>query len=415
MRVRNPNLLQWLRIGLFLITVTSAAEAADRPVADQVTLRNGSKLRGVLMEQSDKSLTLLVSAKWLSAANAKLHQAARQHTIAANTTGLEQAVRRLKAEPPPVGNAALAAFLEQQSDAAETALEKADDFDPEFLWLTLSMKEVARIEAASPEHRQLLTWAWTENLDRVETRSAEELSRELKARNVSPIGWPLAFVERLPAREQNDDEWAARRALVEYALGPRLDFQGTGDVLARAGKVAPTEIGELLVELLRQQLQSQFGDLLGEPRPAKNGRDNAAKAESLAKAIQTAESEKRSGFRVTRLEMAGDFQQASVTTQFVARLADGSWRTIFQHTELADAKQARPEIEKRIQDDPQVKKVLDLTRQLGVAADGQIQQAIRFGAATMTAQQSCDREFAAFRDVYLPSLVKPALSIGLGK
>lgn len=198
MRVRNPNLLQWLRIGLFLITVTSAAEAADRPVADQVTLRNGSKLRGVLMEQSDKSLTLLVSAKWLSAANAKLHQAARQHTIAANTTGLEQAVRRLKAEPPPVGNAALAAFLEQQSDAAETALEKADDFDPEFLWLTLSMKEVARIEAASPEHRQLLTWAWTENLDRVETRSAEELSRELKARNVSPIGWPLAFVERLP-------------------------------------------------------------------------------------------------------------------------------------------------------------------------------------------------------------------------
>ena len=250
-----------------------------------------------------------------------------------------------------------------------------------------------------------------EQLDRAETRSADELSRELKARDVSPIGWPLAFIERLPAREQSADEWAARRALVEYALGTRLDFQGTGDVLARVGKEAPADIGQLLVDLLRQQLQSQLGDLLGERRPAKNGRDNAANAESLAKAIQTAESEKQNGFRVTRLEMAGDFQQVNVTTQFVARLADGSWRTIFQHAERADAKTARPEIEKRIQDDPQVKKVLDLTRQLGVSDDGQIQQAIRFGAATMTAQQSCDREFAAFRDVYLPSLMKPTLPI----
>ncbi len=413
MRIRESDLPQWLRIGLFLITVTSAAQGADRPVADQVTLRNGSKLRGVLMEQTDKSLTLLVSAKWLSVTNTKLHQTARQDTIAANTAGLEQVAQRLKAELPPVGNAALSAFLEQQLDAAKVDLEKADEFEPEFVWLSLSMKEVARVEAASPEHRQLLTWAWSEELDRSETRSAEELSRELKARNVSPVGWPLAFVERLPVREQSDDEWAARRALVEYALGARLDFQGTGDVLARTGKEAQADVGQLLVELLRQQLQSQLGDLLGE-RPAKNGQNNAAKAESLAKAIQTAESEKRSGFRVTRLELASDFQQANVTTQFVARLADGSWRTVFQHTERADAKQARPEIEKRIQDDPQVKKVLDLTRQLGVAADGQIQQAIRFGAATMTAQQTCDREFAAFRDLYLSSMAKPTLSIGRG-
>jgi hypothetical protein len=293
-------------------------------------------------------------------------------------------------------------------------LAKADKFDPDFLWQTLSMKDVARVDAATPEHRQLLTWAWAEELDRAETRSAEELSRDLKARNVSPVGWPLSFIERVPAREQTDNEWAARRALADYALGQRLDFQGTGDVLVRAGKEAQADVGQLLVELLRQQLQSQFGDLLGEPRPAKKGRDNAANAESLAKAIQTAESEKRNGFRVTRLELASDFQQANVTTQFIARLADGSWRTIFQHTERADAKQARPEIEKRIQDDPQVKKILDLTRQLGVAADEQFQQAIRFGAATMTAQQTCDREFAAFRDVYLPSLVKPTLSIGRG-
>ena len=412
MRTQQATRWRSLCLAFILTAMTSLAHAADRMAGDHITLRNGSKLRGVLFEQSDRSVTLLVSAKWLSTTNAKLYQTARPQTVAAHEAGLEQVVQRLKAEPPAAAEA-VAAFFKQQLDDAQAEFAKVDDFEPEFLWLTLPMKEVARVDATTPEQRQLLAWAWAEGLDRAEARSIEELSRDLKARNVSPIGWPLPFIERLPAREQTDNEWAARRALVEYALGSRLEFQGTGDVLARTGKEAQADAGPLLVELLKQQLQSQFGDLLGE-RPAKNGRDNAAKAESLTKAIQTAESEKRNGFRVTRLELAIELQQASVTTQFVARLADGSWRTVFQHTERADAKQARPEIEKRIQDDPQVKRVLDLTRQLGVAGDGQIQQAIRFGAATMTAQQTCDREFAAFRDVYLPSMVRPTLSVARG-
>jgi hypothetical protein len=396
--------------------MVSTAQAADRAASDHVTLRNGSKLRGILFEQTDKSVTLLVSAKWLLATNAKLHQLTRQQNVETHTAGLEQAVRRLKSAAPPAGNAAIEAFLKQQLEAAEAELAKADDCQPEFLWMTLPMKEVARVEASSPEHRQLLAWAWSEEVDRAETRSVEDLTRDLKARAVSPVGWPLPFIERLPAREQSDDEWAARLALADYALGQRLDFQGTGDVLARAGKeVQQAEIAQLLVEMLRGQLQSQLGDLLNEGKPAKKPAGNAARAESLRKAIQTAETEKRIGFRVTRLDLAGDFQQASVTTQFVARLSDGSWRTVFQHTERADAKQARPDIEKRIQEDPQVKQALELTRQLGLSADTQIQQAVRFGAATMTAQQTCDREFLAFRDVYLPSLARPPLSIARGK
>ena len=409
----HKKFLTWWSIALAVIG--SAAHAADRPASDHVTLRNGSKLRGVVFEQSDQSLTLLVSAKSLAATNAKLSQPTRQQNVDAHTAGLEQAVRRLKADRPPAASPAVEAFLQQQLDDAEAELAKADDFAPEFLWMTLPMKEVARIEPSTPEHRQLLAWAWTEQLDRVETRSADELSRDLKVRNVSPVGWPLPFIERLPVRKQSDDEWTARLALADYALGKRLDFQGTGDVLARAGQeVQAAEMGLLLVEMLKGQLQSQLGDLLGDAKPVKRGTDNAARAESLNKATQTAESEKRTGFRVTRLELAGDFQQVTVTTQFMARLADGSWRMVFQHTERADAKQARPEIEKRIQDDPQVKQVLELTRQLGLTAEGQIQQAIRFGAATMTAQQACDREFAAFRDIYLSSLVRPPLSVPHG-
>lgn len=410
-----PRRCPWLLV-FALAVMASTTQAADRTASDHVTLRNGSKLRGILFEQTDKSVTLLVSAKWLLATNAKLHQTTRQQNVETNALGLEQAVRRLKSAAPPAGNAGVEAFLKQQLEDAEAELAKADDFQPEFLWMPLPMKEVARVEASSPELRQLLAWAWSEEIDRAETRTTEELSRDLKTRAVSPVGWPLPFIERLPARDQSDDEWAARLALADYALGQRLDFQGTGDVLARAGKeVQQADIAQLLVEMLRGQLQSQLGDLLNEGKPTKKPTDNAARAESLKKAIQTAESEKRTGFRVTRLDLAGDFQQATVTTQFVARLSDGSWRTVFQHTERADAKQARPDVEKRIQEDPQVKQALELTRQLGLSADTQIQQAIRFGAATMTAQQTCDREFVAFRDVYLPSLVRPPLSVARGK
>ena len=405
-------LRRWWSVALALVVICSTAHAADRPASDQVTLRSGSKLRGIVFEQSDKSITLLVSAKWLSATNAKLSQSARQQNVETHTAGLEQVVRRLKAERPPAGNPAVEAFLMQQLDDAKAELEKADDFAPEFLWMTLPMKEVARVEPSTPEHRQLLAWAWTEQLEKAETRMAEELTRDLKTRNVSPVGWPLPFIERLPVREQSDDEWAARRALADYALGQRIDFQGTGDVLARAGQeVQQADMAQLLVEMLKGQLKSQFGDLLIEGKPAKRPADNAARNESLKKVIQTAESEKRTGFRVTRLELAGDFQQATVTTQFVARMSDGSWRTVFQHTERADAKQARPDIEKRIQDDPQVKQALELTRQLGLGADEQIQQALRFGAATMTAQQTSDREFATFRDIYLSSLARPPLTV----
>lgn len=409
-----PKSLVGCRIGFVWLValVATVAVAADRPAGDFVTLRNGSKLRGVLFEQSDKSVTLLVSAKWLSATNAKLAATARTQTLATHAAGLEQAQRRMKSEPP-AGNAAVAAFFDQQLEDVSAELQAVEKFDPEFLWLSLPSKDVTRVEAGTLEQRQLLAWAWVEQLDRAEFRPADELSRELKNRNVVPSGWSRPFIERLPAREQSDVEWAARRALIEYALGPKLDFQGTGNVLARTDKEAAADAGQLLVELLRKQLQSQLGDLFAEPGVGKNARGaaQAERAESLKKAIQTAESEQRNGFRVTRLDFTNDVQQATITTEFVARLENGSWRTLFQHTERSDAKLPRPEVEQRIQNDPRVKQVLDLTRQLGVVADDQIQQAIRFGAATMVAQQTCDRQFATFRDVFLTSVARPPLTV----
>ena len=72
--------------------------AADRPAGDQVTLRNGTRLRGLLFERSPQSLTLLVSEKWLRTAQPKIHESGMSKTVAGHKAGLEQLVERLQAE-----------------------------------------------------------------------------------------------------------------------------------------------------------------------------------------------------------------------------------------------------------------------------------------------------------------------------
>ncbi len=411
-------------IGAFIVLVAVASLialsfAADkpkgtpttRPVVDQVAARGGPKLRGMLFaHRDDKSVTLLVSTKWLKGTNAEWLATQKRKTLDDHSLALQQAIERLDRGLAIVHPDGLQAFLKQQRDEIQEDLDNVEKFEPEFVWITLTAREVERVEPTTAERRQLLAWAWTEKLDRAETRDADDLQKELKARAVEPVSWPLSFVERLPARDQTDNEWSARLAIAEYALSTPLDFQGTGDVLIRAGRDVQADFAPLLVNMLRKQLQSQLGDLFGESRPTAPKNNKAANAESLKTAIQAAESEKRRSFRVTRMQQAEDLSAVTVTTQFVARMSDGSWEVVFQHNERADAKQARPDAEQRIQQDPQVKKVLDLTRQLGGAADDQIQQAIRFGAATMSAQSAADREFAAFRDRYLKSLTKPPLA-----
>ncbi len=425
-------------LSLMILKFFSPSLAADRnqgavmhrsPV-DQVAMRGGPKLRGMLFATSeDKSATLLVSAKWLKEANAKLFENQQRSTITAHSAGLEQLVKRLEVELAREQPVAVTRFLKQQLEDAQAELKQAATYEPQFVWFLLGAREIERLEPTTAERRQLLAWAWNEELDRPETRDAEDLQRELKAHAVEPVSWPLRLIERLPAREQTVDEWAARLAIVDYAVEKPLDFQGTGDLLVRAGRDIQADFAPLLVGLLRKQLQAQLGDLFAEPRPpqpASPKNNKAALAESLRPAIQAAESEKRRAFRVTRMQQADDLSAVTVTTQFVVQLPNdltslpaqarrasegGSWEIVFQHTDRANAKQARPDLEQRIQQDPQVKQVLDLTRQLGGAADANIQQAIRFGAATISAQTACDREFASFRDIYLQSLARPPLSL----
>ena len=85
-------------------SIIASALAADRPkpttamrpVVDQVAVRSGPKLRGMLFAQAeDKSVTLLVSARWLKGANPESFTKQRQKTIDLHKLASEHATDRL--------------------------------------------------------------------------------------------------------------------------------------------------------------------------------------------------------------------------------------------------------------------------------------------------------------------------------
>ena len=107
-------------------------------------------------------------------------------------------------------------------------------------------------------------------------------------------------------------------------------------------------------------------------------------------------------------------EEAAVQSVFVVRVDAGfpekaQWETVWSHRETADATKVRAETEARIANDPQVKQALDKVKSLGLGAEDQVQQAIRFGAATMAAQQTADSRFFEFRDRYVKHLDGPPL------
>ncbi len=144
---------------------------------------------------------------------------------------------------------------------------------------------------------------------------------------------------------------------------------------------------------------------LGQTQRAKKSRP---KWFDIAK--KTAEREHVLGVRVTRVDQNLVAKRASVESLFLARMPDGSWETVWKHSETVDASKKNPELEARIKEDSQVRKVLDAAKLFGLGGDEEpLRMALRFGAATMQAQESVDARFFEFRDRYLRRLDGPPI------
>lgn len=402
-----------------------------RLAVDCVTVEDGPRLLGHLLDRgADGALVVAVQRDWLAgrfpAYLTTIEKEAAELRLA-QARQLPERIRRwieqrdVPAAHDNVVDQGLVHVLKEQLERADAELkaleknvgtdEKADGEEvstevSQFVLVSVPSDEVQFVYVQPAQHRRIALFAWQQRFRDVEERSALALARELQEAGVS-LNQPVNLADRFPSTPDDDRQWAARQAIFEHAVGRRLDFQGIGETLFRTDHEAgPPDLERLLTELLQTQLQQGVLELLGaDAKPDVPQR-------RFDVAITAAEREDKLGFRVTRLahDVAGG--QARVEVCFVARMPDGSWETIWQHSESADATVARSELEQQIAEDPRVQQVFGVLDSLAGAEGARLREsALRFAAATMAAQEKARTTFLEFRGLYAQRLDRPPLRV----
>lgn len=400
-----------IRTLTLVAVLASSSFAADRRVpttdrgVDVVTLTDGERILGAIAARDEAgNVTIAVRRVWLEEHHREraddLLAAAERERKAAHERRLERIAewRESRADRP-----GLARFLDTEVARLRKEFEEADD-DPEakpseFVLVPLAADEIRRVYVQPVPRRRVALLAWRERLEDVEERSADALARDLKRQNVAMPEGVIDLSDRFPPNAATGDDeatWAARVALVEYQYVQPLDFQGTGNVLIRTtGRDEEPGLEEVLAAFVKPAATVNLLDLLDPPKGAP--RQPAATKPALDTAIKEAEARGLTGFRVTRVEPDLVGNRARVETSFVAKLPTG-WTTVWRKEVTADATRVRPELEERIAEDERVGKLLTTIRTLGVGGDEAVTKAIRFGAATMAAQEAANDAFFEFTE-----------------
>jgi len=401
--------------GIIVLTAATESHAQAKPAAlagpalDRVILKGGTQLIGALLPAEESVVVLAVSREWLRTAAPEFFESQLERERQREQECLQTLRERIVAwQQQRDDSPQLSLFLEKELERIEKQLkgEGRPQAPPQFLLVEIPRSEVRRMETQPQPRRQIALLAWRERLADVERRSAADLLRELQERKVD-LAAPVDLSDRLPTLPQDEKEWAARRAIVEFQYRRPVEFQGTGDLLVRtdaAGGKPPA--AALMTQLLRSQLTANLTDLLEPAAVPKKTPDNRS-------ATAAAEREGAIGVRITRVEQQLQRAQVSVETEFLAQLPGGRWERVWSFRESLDASRLRPDLEKQICQDPQVSQALDLARSLGLGAtDDQVNLALRFGAATMEAQKQANEGFFEFRDRSLQHLDRPPLRWG---
>lgn len=404
--------------GLLILALAVGTAAAAPPpkksatgpwAVDVVTLKSGRSLRGAIVQRNvDRSVTMVVSRAWLQTANPELFAQQEALDLQTQRDAWQQTRDRLNARlAMPSDMPRLTTFLQSERDRLQANLDAPNPKREDFFWMELSAAQVSRVQPATAEYQKLAVIAWHEGFVNVETQDAPTLRAELAKRNI-PLDGPTPDISsRLPALLQDDREWAARLTVLESVYGPALEFQGIGETILRSGAGQKPDLAAFIQNVMQEQVGSVLKDLLNEGPP----RPEAVKTERelFAPAIAAAEAEGIRGFRVTRLMMELERNRVTVETRFVAQWDKDRWQTLFIAQETADSSQARPQLEMKLQKDPQVKAVLETIKAVGLLDDAPLQTAMRTGAAAMVTLQAADLAYYAWIHRYTQHVDRPKL------
>lgn len=404
-----------------IIAGHNASNAQSRRVelrrlgVDCVTVEKGPRLLGAVMDRdADGGMTIAVQREWLKQTAPRFYRNHHQRELDELRDGaarLPNRIRQWKTARP--NDEELQRFLDAElvriERAAKQPRKPADALDSQFAVVTVPAKQVRFSYLQPAKHRSVAVLAWRERLKDVESRSAVELLRELREKQIDPVKKAADLSDRFPALPDDEKQWAARQALIEYDFRQRLDFQGTGDVLFRTDdEEALPALPELLTAMFRSELGNQLGELLGGDLFKGGKAAQPVQKREFDTAKKAADKLAATGFRVMRVQNNLAAKTVSVESRFLARLPGGKWETIWQFRKTLDATKERDELEERIQADPRVKQSLKLVEALG-GEEAKAIPVLGFASATMQGQQYADDAFVEFRLRYTKQVDGPVL------
>ena len=382
------------------VTVTRAQlpqVAENRLGVDSVKLDSGKRVFGfVLQQKNDRSLIFAAERAWLKSTHPSLFEEFSNSESSRFTAAQQQRVGRVEAwlEERP-DDRGLQSFLQHElarfQDAKPTELE-----NKRFIVLELAQARYRELNLQPANRRKVAGLAFQNELENVNTTPVSQLQKQLIEAGVDIENETVNLSQHVPTVvTESDQQWAARKAVVEYILREPIEFQGTGSVFVR--KSDKVDASALMAQLMGGGLGSdpisQIGAELGlpefkKPDQPKDGWWKSAAAE--------AERDGFKGFAILRLEQNALSSSVRVESYFFALEKPGSWFQVAKFVGTASAAEQNADQIKRIQEDPQVKSALDALGGLGLADQSLIDKALRHGAATQQALRDASGELNAF-------------------
>ena len=394
---------------LFLLNVPvqKVAPIKERSV-DYVSVRNQQPLLGIVLEHGGtKPIVVAVQRAWLKAKQPEQYKHFREQEVERElalrkilTTRIETWLKERSEDKD------LVQYLQDRQKNIETLGRGAKEQTTQFIICTLPAKSIRRLQLSAGERRKPLWLAYRERLKDIEIRSGQSLAEELKEKAVkSPTG-QVDLSARIPARGDNEHQWAARQAIIEQLYRKPVKMLGTPETIFRdKGDGQPANVEQILTKLMTSRIDSVMKELLAEPTRAK---PRPVKQQWFQQAVAEAKKTDSRAAHVTLVHPDASMKQALVEAYLIGRMPDGKWRVVWK-TSHSIKPEDDPELEDQIREDEQIKAITDALGGLG--QQGAIDKAIRFGAATMKGQRAAEDAYVRWRDKFFDDLTTPNIRL----
>lgn len=375
---------------------------------DYVSVRNRPALFGIVLQHGTKTPTLVaVQRAWLKTSQPDAYKEYRKQEDERIRTQSQILTERLKKWiDERKEDKFLTEYLNEQLTKLNTTAraEKPQEPTTQFMIIELEAKHVRRVRISGGERRKPLWLAYRERLKNIEIRSGEDLMKELVGSGKPVPKQPVDLSDRIPSTGDNDSQWAGRQAIIEqvYRQDP-LKMSGTPQQLfveTNDGKQA--DVMGMVAKLMTPRIE----DIVSQLTQPATGHLKSRSEKWQQQAVDQGKAKKKRVVFVKLVRPDPSLKEAVVEAHLIAQMPDKSWRPVWK-TSHSVKPDERPELEKQLREDEQIKQILDAMQALG--QEQAVTKAIRFGAATKEANRLAEDAYVKWRDKFFDDLRGPTL------